>query len=273
MLTFTLPAELRPLARRQQKLIYNLLFRVSAAATQQLALDPRYLGGSVGMMGILHTWGRTLAYHPHVHYLVPAGAWDEMMWRFGRHKRFLLPVKALSILFRVKFRDALKQSPCFDDVPPAVWVKDWVVHCQSVGQGKRALKYLAAYIFRVAISNRRLVSATDTAVSFRYRPSGSRLWRLCSLAPIEFMRRFLQHVLPKGFVKVRYYGFFSPGQRPLLHQILAFLTPPTPQAKVKDKTEAAATLETKPSERCPHCGQPLRLAKTRLPRKRHWKPP
>lgn len=104
LLTFTLPAELRPLARSHQRLFYDLLFRASAQATQQLAQNPRFLGGDVGMVGVLHTWGRALAYHPHVHYLMPSGAWDGQVWQRGKHKRFLLPVKTLSRLFRAKVR-------------------------------------------------------------------------------------------------------------------------------------------------------------------------
>lgn len=210
LLTFTLPAALRSLARSHQKLVYNLLFRASAAATQKMAQNPRFLGGAVGMIGVLHTWGRNLSYHPHVHYLVPAGAWDELLWRYGRSRRFLLPVRALSKLFRATFREALKKSDCFQRVPTAVWSQDWVVHCQPVGRGRRALRYLAPYIFRVALSNRRLVAMTDESVTFRYRPSGSREWRLCTVSAVEFLRRFLQHVLPKGFVKARYYGFSVP---------------------------------------------------------------
>ncbi len=201
MLTFTLPAALRPLARSQQKLFYNLLFRTSAKATQQLAQDPRFLGGTIGMVGVLHSWGRNLSYHPHVHYLIPAGAWDGQVWRYGRHKRFLLPVKALSILYRAKFRDALKKEDCFSQIPASVWSQAWVVHCQPVGSGQRALKYLAPYIFRVAISNQRLIQMSDGFVTFRYRPSGSQQQKLCTLSAHEFIRRFLQHVLPKGFVK------------------------------------------------------------------------
>jgi hypothetical protein len=207
MLTFTLPAELRTFARSHQRLFYNLLFRASAEATQQLAQNPRFLGGDIGMVGVLHTWSRDLAYHPHVHYLVPAGAWDGQVWRWGRTRRFFLPVKALSTLFRAKVRDALRETNLWAEIPPHLWRKPWVVHCQPVGSGRRALNYLAPYIFRVAITNRRIVSlAHDAAsgqptVTFRYRPSGSRHWRLCTLAVLEFIRRFLQHVLPKGFVK------------------------------------------------------------------------
>ena len=263
LLTFTLPAALRLLARSQQKLFYNLLFRASAAATQQLAQNPRWLGGSVGMVGVLHTWGRTLSYHPHVHYLVPAGAWDGQVWRYGRSSRFFLPVHALSILFRAKFRDGLKKHGCFTSIPAAVWSQNWVVHCQPVGRGQRALRYLAAYVFRVALATWRLVSVTDELVTFRFRPSGSREWRLCTVSALEFIRRFLQHVLPKGFVKVRYYGFFSPGQRPLLHQIVTWFTPASSPPAARQQSQ-----NTSPSDwcpRCPHCGQPLHLVQKLKP--------
>lgn len=274
LLTFTLPAALRPLARSQQKLFYNLLFRASAAATQELAQDPRFLGGSVGMVGVLHTWGRDLSYHPHVHYLVPAGAWDGQVWRYGRSRRFLLPVKALSVLFRAKFRDGLKKYDCFQAVPAAVWSQDWVVHCQPVGRGQRALRYLAAYVFRVALANWRLVSVSADSVTFRFRPSGSREWRLCTVSALEFIRRFLQHVLPKGFVKVRYYGFFSPGQRRVLHQIVAWFAP-SPPAPSPPVTRQEAKNSSSPDwyPRCPHCGQPLRLTQKLLPSKRRARPP
>ncbi len=158
MFTFTLPAPLRKVARSNQSTFYNLLFRSSAAATQHLAGDPRFVGGQIGMLGALHTWGRNLAYHPHVHYLVPAGgmAPDGQNWLPGG-ENFLLPVKALSKIFRAKFRDALLKTNFFDDIPKAVWKQDWVVHCKLVGDGRAAMKYLSAYIFRVAISNYRIL--------------------------------------------------------------------------------------------------------------------
>ena len=266
LLTFTLPATLRPLARSRQKLIYNLLFRAAAAATQQLAQNPRWLGGDIGLMGVLHTWGRNLAYHPHVHFLVPAGAWDGQVWRYGRSRRFLLPVKALSVLFRAKFRDGLKKHDSFVNIPAAVWSQAWVVHCQPVGRGQRALRYLAAYLFRVALANWRLVAVTDETVSFRFRPSDSREWRLCTLPVSEFIRRFLQHVLPKGFVKVRYYGFFSPGQRRVLRQIVAWFMPsqPAPSPPVtRQKAQNSSSPDWQP--RCPHCKQPLHLVQKLKP--------
>ena len=284
MLTFTLPAELRPLARSHQHMFYNLLFRASAEATQQLAQNPRFLGGDIGMVGVIHTWSRDLAYHPHVHYLVPAGAWDGQVWRRLRCKRFLLPVKALSPVFRAKVRDALRQTDLWEQIPSDVWRKPWVVHCQRVGSGQRALSYLAPYIFRVAITNRRIVALNDDqdgglpTVTFRYRPSGSRSWRLCTVPVLEFIRRFLQHVLPQGFVKIRYYGFFSSGQRARLRQVAAWLKPPA--ALLKEQPSEAATPEPEPTDtgrRCPLCGQPLRLVQ-RLPRLQPvtgtpWQPP
>lgn len=222
MLTFTLPAELRPIARSNQKDIYNLLFRASAAATQELALDPRFVGGTIGMVGVLQTWQRDLNYHPHVHYLVPGGGVgpDRQKWSSSRDD-FFIHVKPLAILFRAKFQNALQETSVFDKVPKDVWTQAWVVHCQPIGTGVTALKYLAPYIFRVAISNNRIVTMNEDedTVTFRYTDSATGKTRQCTVTAEEFIRRFLQHVLPKGFVKVRYYGLFSPSNRPLLMQV------------------------------------------------------
>ena len=264
LLTFTLPEGLRVVARRNQKTIYNLIFRASAAATQKLAQDSRFVGGRIGMIGVLHTWARNLTYHPHVHYLVPGGglAEDEESWHHSR-KSFFLPVKPLSILYRAKFRDALRGTDLFDEVPAEVWVQDWVVHCQAVGSGVAALKYLAPYIFRVALSNRRIRRFTDGKVTFSYRDSGSGDIRFCTLGADEFIRRFLQHVLPKGFVKVRYYGFFSPGTRRLLAAIRRLLG-----------RFCATTLSRQQTKRnrrelkCPACGKEMRWLQSLQPRVR-----
>jgi hypothetical protein len=267
LLTFTLPEALRELARSHQKLVYGLLFRSSAAATQQLAQDPRFVGGTLGLIGVLHTWTRALIYHPHVHYLVPGGglAADGRVWR-AVGEAFLLPVRALSVLFRAKFRDGLRQTDLFAQVPPAVWTQDWVVHCQPVGSGIGALKYLAPYIFRVALSNRRILSLEDDQVTFGYTESGSGQRKTCTLSAEEFIRRFLQHVLPKGFSKVRYYGFYSPNRREVLRKVRQLLpcasTPawPSPQPPA----EMLPTAEMQ----CPSCGQPMRLVSTLRPRSR-----
>jgi hypothetical protein len=226
MLTFTLPAPLRPVARSHQALLYDLLFRTSVSATQHLAADPRFIGGQLGLVGVLHTWGRTLTYHPHVHYLLPAGglADDDQTWRPARDD-FLVPVKALSGIFRARFRDALRTTELFELVPASVWEHDWVVHCKAVGNGETAFKYLAPYIFRVAISNSRLLKVENDHVTFRYRATDSGQAKLCTLAVEEFIHRFLQHVLPKGFVKVRYYGFLSVTQRAQLTTLRQQLAP------------------------------------------------
>jgi hypothetical protein len=205
MVTFTLPAPLRPLARSNQKLMYKLLFQTSAAALQELAQDPRFVGGQIGLVGVLQSWGRDMSYHPHAHFLVPGGGLsaDGQQWLASR-ARFLVPAKPLSKLFRGKFRAALKKSELYQHVPLSVWQQDWVVDAKAVGNGQAALKYLAPYIFRVAISNKRIVKVAEGQVTFRYTPSGGKKSKRCTLPAEEFMRRFLQHVLPKGFIKVRY---------------------------------------------------------------------
>jgi hypothetical protein len=268
MVTFTLPQPLRAVARRHQKLIYNLLFRTSAAALQELARDPRFIGGQIGMLGVLHTWGRNLSYHPHVHYLVPGGglAADGQTWLPARHN-ILVHVKPLSILFRAKFRDALKKTDLFNHVPSQTWSQPWVVHSKSVGTGQTALKYLAPYIFRVAISNKRILKVENDQVTFRYQETTTGKTKYCTVSAEEFIRRFLQHVLPKSFVKVRYFGFFSPGQRLLLQKIrqlleaddLAHLADP-------QSAEPPPQDQTRP---CPQCGQVMRLINTLRPKPDH----
>ena len=147
LVTFTLPAELRLIARSNQKAIYNLLFKSSAEALQKLAKDPRFIGGHIGMMGGLHTWRRDMRFHPHVHFIVPGGGLspDHSQW-LPSNSDFLVPVEALSPIFRAKFRDTLKKTDIFKAVAAEVWQKNWVVHCKPVGNGDSALKYLAPYI-------------------------------------------------------------------------------------------------------------------------------
>jgi hypothetical protein len=247
MLTFTLPAPLRPITRSHQALMYDLLFRTSAAATQHLAADPRVVGGQLGLVGVLHTWGRTLTYHPHVHYLLPGGGLAADQTWHATSSDFLLPVKALSGIFRARFRDALRPTELFDLVPATVWEQDWVVHCQPpLGNGETAFKYLAPYIFRVAISNSRILKLENDQVTFRYRATGTGQSKLCTLAVQEFIHRFLQHILPKRFVKVRYYGFLSAGHRAQLtairQQLGASLASPTSSPATADPLASTAVL-------------------------------
>ena len=217
LVTFTLPCELRPMARSNQNVLYDLLFKSSAAALQKLAKDPRFVGGDIGMMGGLHTWQRDMRYHPHVHFIVPGGGLspDRSKWLTSRTD-FFVPVEALSPIFRAKFRDALKKTDLFNSVPAVVWEKDWVVHCKPVGYGNNALKYLAPYVYRVAITNNRIEKLENGQVTYRFKNSESDQWEAATLTASDFIHRFLQHVLPKNFVKIRYYGFMAPNRKNLL---------------------------------------------------------
>ena len=267
MLTFTLTATLCEVVRSHQKLLYNMLFRISATTTQHLTKYPRFVGGQLGLVGVLHTWGRNLAYHPHIHYLVPAGglAADKQSWLPARQD-FLLPVKALSKVFRGKFRQALRKTALFTKISPRVWQQDWVVHCKPLGNGRTTLKYLAPYVFRVAISNRRLIKLENDQVTFRYRATDTGQVKFCTLSAEEFIHRLLQHVLPKGFVKIRYFGFFAPGCRQHLTALHQQLTQKYPKnmAESEDAPQPTDPI-SEPKLRCPKCGHPLLFQRTIQP--------
>jgi hypothetical protein len=256
MVTFTLPAELRQLARSNQKIIYNIFFRTSAAALMKLALDPRFIGGKIGMVGVLQTWKRDLHFHPHIHYIVPGGGLsaDGKRWLSSRDD-FLVPVEALSVIFRAKFRDELKRTELFEKISADVWKKVWVVHCEAVGNGEDALKYVADYINRIAISNHRIIENKEDVVSFKYKDSDTKQWKTPTIPAEEFIRRFLQHVLPDRFVKVRYYGLLAPKNRKLLNKAKQLLG-----VESKDCLESEQKSENddqKPGEKtipCPKCG-------------------
>ncbi len=266
LLTFTLPAAFNQVARAHQRLFYDLLFKTSAAATQQLAQEPRWMGSQIGMVGVLHTWGRNLAYHPHIHYLVPAGGWKDMehCWVPARHN-FLLPVCALSRVFRAKLRQALRGSDCYLRIPANVWQQDWVVHCEGVGSGLNALKYLAPYIFRVALSNNRLLKLESDRVTFRYRDTETGADKRCSLGVEEFMHRFLQHVLPKSFVKVRYYGFFAATQRARLVSLQQQLGKHSAPTAFEETHPEISPTQSPPLSLCPQCRQPMLFQRTLPP--------
>lgn len=274
LVTFTLPEALRPVARSHQSLIYNLLFQTSSAALKALALDPKYLGGQIGLVGVLHTWTRELAYHPHIHYLVPGGALapDGSQWLSPHSAEWLVPVHALSKLFRGKFKAALTTTGLLTHVSPQVWHKGWVTHCQPAGTGTEVLAYFAPYLHRIAITNNRLETCEDGHVTFRVKERTSRAWTHRRLPAEEFIRRFLQHVLPKGFIKVRYYGLLSSSRRPALAQSRALLTAclsPTQAAKSGDNQEQYETPPTPTvALHCPTCGGPLVFLFRLVPQKR-----
>ena len=212
LITFTLPAGLRALARGHPRVVYAALFEASGAALRALAADPKFIGTDrLGFFGVLHTWGRTLDYHPHVHYVVPGGGVtpDGSRWLPSRAD-FLVPVRALSLVFRAKFREILRREGLLELADPAAWRRDWVVHSQAAGDGRASLRYLAPYVFRVAIGDHRIIACDEGKVTFAYRRVGSNRPRTMTLEASEFIRRFLQHVLPAGFQKVRHFGFLSP---------------------------------------------------------------
>jgi hypothetical protein len=265
LVTFTLPEELRAIARSNQKPINSILFRASSEALQKLALDPRFVGGRLGMVGVLHTWTRSLLYHPHVHYIVAGGGLSRDGKWVSSREDFLVPVKALSPIFRAKFRDELKKTQLLDQVNAEAWKKNWVVHSEQVGTGEAAFKYLAPYVFRVAISNRSLLKLEDGRVTFKYKDSATDQIRLHTVPAEEFIRRFLQHVLPSRFVKVRYYGLMSPGNRELLAKARELLGAPVPNTNSTDReapktTEPDLNIKERPAAPCcPNCGSVLTL--------------
>jgi Putative transposase/Transposase zinc-binding domain len=273
LVTFTLPSELRAIARAHPETIYPLLFRTSAAALQQLAQDPRFLGGQIGMLGVLQTWTRDLRYHPHVHYLVPALALtpDAKRWLVGKHD-FLVHVKPLGQLFRAKFRIGLRQTPGTGQVDARVWAKSWVVDCRPVGSGLSALKYLAPYIFRIALNNNRIEQVTNEMVTFRYTEGKTGVHKRATLGIDSFIGRFLAHVLPKGFVKVRYYGLLAVGKRKLLSEVRSILALRQAVAPLLCTAAASEPLVVPPEadvRRCPSCGQPMQLVQTLPPKRQH----
>jgi hypothetical protein len=232
LLTFTLPSELRPLARAHQKKLYGLLLRGAAAALFKLPRDPRYLGARPGCLAVLHTWTRALLYHPHAHLLVTAGGLsaDGSQWIPSRNPKYLVPVEALAVIFRAKMCAALEKAKLLEQVPPQVWKKDWVVHCQPAGSGRKVLDYLGRYVFRIAITNSRLEQIQNGQVTFRYRERRTQKLRRVTLPALEFIARFLQHVLPQGCAKVRYYGIWAGSCRQQRQQVRALLSaaPPLP---------------------------------------------
>lgn len=274
LVTFTLPAELRPLARSHPKTLYGLMMKAAADALQKLANDPRYLGARLGALSVLHTWTRAMLLHPHVHMLVTAGGLSpDGSWIDSKHPRFLVPVEALSVIFRAKFCAGLKKAGLLRGLPSSLWKKKWVVHAQHAGRGEKVLDYLGRYVFRIAIANSRIESIDNGQVRFRFRDNQTQQIRRVTVPAIEFIGRFLQHVLPRGCVKVRYYGIWSPSRRRQLQRARTLLSanrsaadspPPLPLAK-----SAAPVPIPHP---CPRCHQGVLILVQTLPAQRSHSP-
>ncbi|MHB8900380.1 MAG: IS91 family transposase, partial [Thermoguttaceae bacterium] len=259
---FTLPDGIRPLALQNKRVVYGILFRAVAEALQEVAANPKHLGAEIGLLAVLHTWGQNLMHHPHVHCVVTGGGlapgrsrWVPCQRSRRRKKPSFLPVRILSRVFRGKFINFLKraydsgklhfhgklsslaQTRAWQSQLDAAVKKDWVVYAKRpFGGPQRVLKYLARYTHRVAISNRRLTELHDGQVSFQYKDyaDGQRT-KLMKLASSEFIRRFLMHTLPNGFVRIRYYGFLANRDRrqrlDLCRQLLGLPNRPTQPAE------------------------------------------
>jgi hypothetical protein len=219
--TVTVPAELRALLRANQRDGYGLLMKAAADAIIELARDRRHVGGTVGVLAVLHTWTQQLVHHPHVHCLVTGGgvSTDGRDW-YPARRNYLFPEKALAKLVRGKLKALLAQKRPDLVTPAAAWKKRWVVDITAWGEeADDVLRYLGRYVFRTAITNSRIVALDGSSVTLRYRERKSSRWRTCRLSGQEFMRRFLQHVLPKGFHKVRYFGLWHPSNRSKAAQV------------------------------------------------------
>src|SRR5450432_584793 len=271
---FTLPHQLGPLALQNKEVIYGLLFRCSAQTLLEIAADPKRLGAEIGFFSVLHTWNQKLQHHPHVHCVVAAGGLsrDHTSWVRPHNARFFLPQGVLSKVFRGKFLEALQcahasgqlqfhgllrglaQPRLFHGLIRQLYAPRWVVYCKPpFGGPEQALRYLGAYTHRVAISNGRLVSFLDDKVTFRWRDSAHKnKKRLLTLRAEEFLRRFLLHVLPLGFVRIRHFGFLANRRRgalvPLCKQLLPASSPATAS------TDSGTRSHPVPLWTCPLCG-------------------
>jgi hypothetical protein len=278
---FTLPAAIAEIALQNQAMLYDMLFRTSAETMQEIAADPKHLGGEIGFLSVLHTWGQNLLHHPHVHCVVPGGglAPDGDGWVACR-KNFFLPVRVLSRVFRGKFLERLRQaydrgklafygslaryyySATFRRLLNEAYRQEWVVYAKPpFGGPEQVLKYLARYTHRVAISNQRLRSMNADQVSFEWKNyARGQERRVMTVTAIEFIRRFLLHVLPPHFVRIRHYGFLANCQREakleVCHGLLnSLIAARVPEPVAGGDTDAKSNLlADEAADRCPHCG-------------------
>jgi hypothetical protein len=257
LVTFTVPEELREVIRTHAREMDAALFRESSGALCDVALSK--LGVELGFTGVLHTWTRQLVFHPHVHYLVPGGGLtpDGLRWKRVSSPDFLLPQTVLAARFKNRLRHWLEAEhpERLRQIPARAWRQRWVVDVQPVGRGTTALRYLAAYVQKTALSARRLAACDARTVTFTHTERATGETQTLRLSGQEFLRRFLQHVLPTGFQRVRHYGWLSPAARKRWERILALLD---------WKPAASPDAEPAPcwAPLCPHCQKPMRLLGT-----------
>ncbi|OGV61195.1 MAG: hypothetical protein A3K19_10470 [Lentisphaerae bacterium RIFOXYB12_FULL_65_16] len=260
--TFTVPAALRRPIRAHPREALAILFQTASSSLLDLCANPQWFGALPGVSGVLHTWTRLLEYHPHIHFLVTGGGeMPDGSWKTPSTS-FLVPVHALSAVFRARFRDALRKTlpAVFATIAPETWRRDWVVHVKPVGGGEKALLYLSRYIYRVALANRHILAADSRAIRFRYRRSEDGQSRVASLTPLEFLRRFLQHVLPSRFVKVRHFGLHHPARRSTLRLMRAAL-----YLKLKQPIPIPPPPPEPSPCLCPQCRAPMIIAQRLAP--------
>lgn len=280
LLTFTVPQELRMIIRSHLQITLDLLFAVSSQALQDLAGNPRRLGAQLGMLGVLHTWSRTLIFHPHIHYLIPAGGLspDGRCWVASR-KKFLLRIEPLGAHVRTLFKDRLLQDhpEIFAKVPAKVWKRHWNVDSRAAGSGENALRYLSRYVFKTATSNRQLQRLPDGQVRWPYQDSQTARQTSIALQPLDWMSRFLQHILPSGFARVRTFGWLHPAAKVRGNRVRALLrqkpllSPAEQQAwdplgDFHPDPPQAPQLKVCSVPLCPRCQQPMRLIGSLGPR-------
>ena len=264
----TVPSELRSLFLRHQKTLYSLLMKIAANAVRDLAAEKRYVGAEVGILAVLHTWTGQLHHHPHVHMMVTGGGVTEdgTAWHDAPNK-YLVPVRKLSRRIARRFEETLqKRHPdIFKQIPANVWKQAWCAYAKPYGTGKEAvLQYLARYVFRIALTNGRLVSMDQSHVTIKYKDHNTSQWKTERIEGVQFLRRFLFHVLPKGLHKVRYYGLWHPCKKD--RQVRARLLLALTTTPVEGNTVAlVADLATEALEqsgleshqhkvKCPKCG-------------------
>jgi hypothetical protein len=257
LVSFTVPAELRAVIRAHAREFYAALFRESAGALTEVALTKLKI--ELGFTGVLHTWTRQLLYHPHIHYLVPGGGLtpDGLRWKRVGDGQFFLPTRVLAARFKNRLRQWLEaeHQELLKQIPARAWKAKWVADVQPVGRGQTALRYLAAYVQKTALSATRLAACDEATVTFTHPDRDTGQTRTLSLRGEEFLRRFLQHVLPAGFQRVRHFGWLSPAAKARWQRIHALLDwkPAAPPL-------SAATPCWAPE--CPRCQKPMRLLGT-----------
>ena len=268
---FTIPDTLNTVAFQNQKVVYTILFKAVAETLAELSADKKYLGAKLGFTSILHTWGQNLMHHPHIHCIVPGGGLNSLCKWVDSRKKFFMPVKVLSRVFRGKFLYKLEQaklnfygeqSYLYDDTSfnnflSSLYKKEWIVYCKPPFQNASCVvEYLGRYTHRVAISNNRILSIENDQVSFKWRDyKDNSKWKVMTVSANEFIRRFLIHILPDRFMKIRHYGFLGNRNKTTKLKVCKQLTStPIIQKEKASTLDLIQRIIGHDVSKCPHCG-------------------